>query len=178
MSFYVFEACNMFVGDDGPDNSKHLQIDTIKLPVLEENSQDHFAGGAIGEISVGNLGLKKLEITFKLKGFDPQVMSQFGLNGRNSLPYTIYGAIRDKKGGAPVEMKCVARGRLGKIESDELKRGDLIGHDHMIHEILHYEMWFANKEKYYYDWFASDWRVDGISANAEIRNILRIPGAA
>jgi P2 family phage contractile tail tube protein len=177
MSLFIFEAMNLMVGDDGNDNSKHLNLDSVKLPTLEETSQDHNPGGGIGEISIGNLGLKKLEVTFKIKGFDPQIMSQFGLGGANSLPYTCYGAIRDKKGGSLIEVKAVMRGRLGKLESDELKRGDLIGHDHMIHEITHYELWWNQKEKYYYDFFASDWRVDGVSANADQRAILRIPGA-
>ena len=168
----------LFVGDDGNDNSKHLNIESVKLPTLEEASQEHNAGGAIGAITIGSLGLKALEVSFKVKGFDPQIMSQFGLGGSNSLPYTCYGAIRDKKGGGLIELKVVMRGRLGKMDSDELKRGDLVGHDHMIHEITHYEMWWNQREKYYYDWLASDWRVDGVSQNADVRQILRIPGAS
>lgn len=178
MSLYIHEAVTLFVGDDGINNSKHLSLESIKLPTLEENSSNHFAGGAIGEISIGNLGLKALEVSFKVKGFDPQIMSQFGLGGSNSLPFTCYGAIRDKKGGGLVELKVIMRGRLGRLDSDELRRADLIGHDHMIHEIMHYEMWWGQKEKYYYDFFASDWRVDGVSQNSDVRAMLRVPGAS
>lgn len=177
MPIFIQEATNLFVGDDGPNNSKHLILDTLKLPTFEEKSQAHFAGGAIGEIMVGNLGLNALELTFGVKSYDPQIMSQFGLNSRRRLPYTIYGAIRDLQGGNMVELKCVLQGRIQKLEGDDLKRGEIIGHNHTIQEILHYEVFFDQKEKFYYDHFTSDWRVDGVSQNSDIRNVLRIPGA-
>lgn len=177
MPLIIQEAVNLFVGDDGPGNGKHLNLVSIKLPSLEERSQDHFAGGAIGEISIGGLGLNKLESTFKIVGFDPQVMSAFGLNARQSLPFTCYGGLRDKQGGRLIEIKAIMQGRLGKIEPDETRRGELMGHDHMIHEILRYQLWYDNKEKYFYDFFTAEWRVDGVSQNADLRNILRISGA-
>jgi hypothetical protein len=178
MPLFIQEAMNLFVGDNGPDNSKHLILETVKLPTLEETGQDYIPGGGIGEIAVGGLGLKKLESTFKIKGYDPQVMSQFGLGSRGRLPYTFYGAIRDKKGNRAIELKVIMEGRLAKIEGDDLQRSELIGHDHMIHEIWHYECYWDKKEKYYYDFLGSDWRVDGVSQNDDIRNILRIPGAS
>src|SRR3954469_8749499 len=109
---------NLWVSDDGPNNSKHLTLDGMKLPTLEEISEAYHAGGAIGEIDVGGLGLKKLEITFKIKGYDPQIMSQFGLGSRGRMPYTAYGLIRDKKSNAAIELKAVAWARLGKMEGD------------------------------------------------------------
>lgn len=172
----IQEAMTLFVGDDGPNNGKHLNLTSIKLPTLEEKSTDHFAGGAIGEISISGLGLSKLESTFKISGYDPQSMSQFGLGSKQQLPFTVYGALRDKQGGNLIELKCIMRGRMTKLEGDESRRGDLLGHDHTIMDIYHYELWYDKKEKYYYDFFTSDWRVDGISQNADVRNILRIGG--
>lgn len=178
MPLLIQEAVNLFVGDDGQNNSKHLTLSTIKLPTLEEKSQAHFAGGAIGEINIGGLGLNALECTFGIKGYDPQIMSQFGLGQRRNLNYTIYGAVRDLQGNRPVELKAVIQGRLARLEGDDMTRGELVGHNHMIHEIMHYALTFDGKEKYYYDFFTSDWRVDGQSQNADVRNILRIPGAS
>ncbi|ACI92724.1 putative phage major tail tube protein [Afipia carboxidovorans OM5] len=172
----IHEAGALFVGDDGPDNGKHVNLLTIKLPTLEEKTSTHFAGGAIGEISVGGLGLSPLEATFKLAGYDPQTMSQFGLGAAGSRPYTYYGALRDKQGGRVIELKSIMYGRLTKIEGDEYQRGDLLGHDHAISEILRYQVYYDGKEKYFYDFFNSDWRVDGVSQNADVRNILRIGG--
>lgn len=172
----IHEAGNLFVGDDAPNNGKHLNLQTIKLPTLEEKTVDHFAGGAIGEISIGGMGLSKLESTFKVAGYDPQIMSQFGLGSYESLPFTYYGALRDKQGGRLIELKVIMFGRLTKIDGDEHQRGDLLGHDHAISEILKYSVFYDGKEKYWYDWNTSDWRVDGVSPMADRRNILRIGG--
>jgi P2 family phage contractile tail tube protein len=180
MNGYIFEGVNMFVGDDGPDNSKHLTLESVKLPDLEETSQEHFGGGAVGAIMVGGLGLKALEVGFKCKGFDPQLKSHFGLGAasKRRIPFTIYGAYRDLQGGDVLEMKAIAEGRLASIAGDDMKRGELQGFDYKITEILRYRMYFGNKEKLFYDYFNSEWRVDGVSQNAEVNNILRIPTSA
>lgn len=177
MALFIQEAVNLFVGDSGPDNSKHLTLESIKLPSLEEVTQSYTPGGSIGEIKVSGFGLKALESTFKVKGYDPQIMSQFGMNSRGRMPFTVYGAIRDKKGNGYVELKAVMEGRLIKIDGDDLQRAELAGHDHAIDEIWHYELHWAGKEKYYYDFLSSEWRVDGVSQDSARRNILRIPGA-
>jgi P2 family phage contractile tail tube protein len=109
---FFHEATNLFVGDNGPNNSKHLSLESVKLPTLEEITADHHAGGAIGAVKIGGLGLNALEVSFKIKGYDPQIMSQFGLGNRGRLPFTIYGAVRDKKAGRLVELKAVLEGRL------------------------------------------------------------------
>lgn len=174
MPLYIQEGVNLFVGDDGPDNNKKLNLLSIKLPTMEEIGQTHHAGGAIGEVEVGGLGLKALQATFKVAGYDPQIMSQFGLGRKGRLPYTCYGLIRDKKNNSAVEVKAVMHGRLGRVEGDDFKRGDLLGHDHMLHEIWRYEVTFNKKEVYFYDFLTSDWRVEGVDQYREESAILRL----
>lgn len=178
MALFINEAINLFVGDNGPDNSKHLVLESIKLPTLEETTQNYTPGGGIGEIKVSGFGLKPLESTFKIKGFDPQIMKEFGIGTRGRMPFTVYGAIRDKKGNKAVELRVVMEGRIVKLDGNDLQRAELADHDHAIDEIWHYECYWDKKELYYYDFLTSDWRVDGVSQNSDIRNILRIPGAS
>jgi phage tail tube protein FII len=175
MPLLIQEAANLYVGDDTPNANKRNNLTSLKLPTLEEISASHHAGGAIGEIEVGGLGLRALQLTFKLAGHDPQVQSQFGLGQRGRQPFTTYGLIRDKGiSNRAIEVKAIAWGRLGRIEGDEFTRGDsLLGHDHMVHEILRYGVWFDGAEKYYYDWETGTWRVDGVDQNADERSILR-----
>jgi P2 family phage contractile tail tube protein len=175
MPLFIQEGTNLYVGDDAPNSNKRNNIASIKLPTLEEISSVHHAGGAIGAIAVGGLGLSPLEATFKLAGYDPQVQSQFGRRDRGSIPFTSYGLIREKGiSNRAIEVKAIMWGRLGRIEGDEFTRGEsLMGHDHTIHEILRYGMWWDGQEKYYYDWETGVWRVDGIDQNAEERSILR-----
>jgi P2 family phage contractile tail tube protein len=175
MPLIIQEGVNLFLGDNPPNNSKHLNLEGVRLPDLEEMTQNFHPGGGVGQIEVGGMGLKALELTFKLKGWDPQAMSQFGLGSPSQIPYTIYGVARDKNGNVPLEVKAIVRGRMTKLTADEIKRGDLMGHDFAIKEVLHYELYFDKLEKYWYDFLGSDWRVDGVSQNSVENSILRIP---
>ena len=171
---YVMEAANLFCGDHDPTASKHLTLAELRLPPLQEIYQDHHAGGARVAIEVA-LGIQKLEPTFKLNGWDPDLLVQFGLGAGQSRMFTAYGVIRDKRTGIATEAKAIMQGRLGRIEPDAFQRGELQGHEYGINEVVHYELWFADKEKIFWDFFGGDWRLDGVSQNADERQILRIP---
>jgi len=175
MPLLIQEGTNLYVGDDAPNANKRNNLSSIQLPTMEEISSTHHAGGAIGEIEVGGLGLKAFQATFKVAGWDPQIMSQFGLGTRGRIPYTSYGLIRDKGiSNRAIEVKAIMWGRLGKIEGEAFERGDkILGHDHMIHEILRYIVYFDKQEKWYYDWETGTWRVDGVDQNQDERDILR-----
>jgi len=175
-TLYIPEALNIFVGSSA-DSSKHLSITSNTLPVLEEKTAEHHAGGSIGAIEIGGLGLQALTQGFNLSGYDPQVMSEFGSIGAASNTFTTYGVIRDKQGNAPIELKAVVWGRLTKLEMSEFKRGDLASQTHQIKEVVRYQLFWNGAEKYYYDFYGSIWRIDGIDQNQAVNSILRIPSA-
>lgn len=164
---YVQEAFNLYVGNDDADSSKKLLIANLQLPDMEEITQEHHPGGAIGAIEVGGLGHKALMSKFKSTGWDPQTASQFGIGARTQYPYTAKALARNKNGGRAIGVKAVMWGRLTKVSPNDMKRGDLMGHDHEIKEITHYELYFDGAEKFYWDFFASIWRVDGIVQNQD-----------
>ena len=60
-NLYVWDAANLYCGDEDPTKSKHLTLQNLRLPTLEEIFQDHHAGGARVAIEV-DLGIKKLEL--------------------------------------------------------------------------------------------------------------------
>ena len=173
-SVIIWEAANLFAGDDSPTNSKHLTLQNIQLWQPKEKTQEHHPGGAIGAITIGGLGFEPPEVTFKLVGADAQTKALFGLGANGTRPYTIYGALRDKNGGRLIERKVVVFGRLVEVGESEFKRGELIEQDHKIAEITHYELWENKSEVYYYDWFGSVWRVNGVNQLADINAMLRI----
>jgi P2 family phage contractile tail tube protein len=173
-TIYIMEAANLFCGDDDPTASKHLTLAEMKLPTLQEMYQDHHAGGSRVKIEVA-VGIEKLESTFKLNGWDPELLTKFGLGSATPRRFTAYGMIRDKRTGAAIESKAIIEGRLGKIDPDAFQRGELQGHEYGINEIVHYELWFGEQEKMYFDFYTTDWRLDGVSQNADERRILRIP---
>ncbi|MBY0401805.1 phage major tail tube protein [Myxococcota bacterium] len=172
-TIHLMEAANLFCGDHDPTASKHLTLTELQLPNLQEMYQDHHAGGSKVQIEVA-VGIQKLEPTFKLTGWDPDLLTQFGLGSGRTKVFTAYGVIRNKRTGEAIEAKAVMEGRLGKVEAEAFSRGEMQSHDYAINEVVHYELWFGGREKLFWDFFSSDWRLDGVSQNADERRILRI----
>jgi P2 family phage contractile tail tube protein len=173
-SVIIWEAANLYAGDNGPNNSKHLTLQSIQLPQLKEKHEAHLPGGAVGAISIGMMSLESLEVSFKLTGSDSQTKAQFGLGSTGSQFYTIYGVLRDKNGGRAIERKAIVKGRLVECGEAEFSRGKLTTQDHKIAEITHYELYEDKAEVYYYDFFSSIWRVSGADQRADVNAILRI----
>jgi uncharacterized protein len=175
-TLYIIDAMNLFCGVVDPTASKHLSLQGVKLPSLEETMKEHEPGGGHVGIEIP-VGVGKLEIEFKIVGFDPQMVTQFGLNSRVSHLYTMYGAIIDRRSGKAVELKAIAEGRLSKLTQEEFKRGDLSNQDCKISGLTHYEVWFDGKEQLYWDFFTNAWRVNGVDEMSAINSILRVPNS-
>lgn len=173
-TIFVPEALNIFVTDTGPDNSKHLKITDTTLPKLTEKTIEHHPGGGIGAIQIGGLGIDPLEAAFKLVGIDPQSLAQFGLGGSGQVPYTIYGAVRDKQTGVAVELKATIWGRLTEVDHGTWKRGVAAEQTHKIQEITRYALYWNKAELYYYDFYNSTWRVNSVDQVSDVNAILRI----
>jgi P2 family phage contractile tail tube protein len=174
---YIQTAANLFCGDHDPTKSKHLTLEEMRVPALEENFADHTPGGALVGVEFA-VGVKKFEAGFKLKGFDPDLMSEFGLGSKVRNVFTSYGVIVDKRTGRSIESKAIIQARLGRVTPDAFSRGNLAGCDYSMNEIVNYQFHFDGKEKFYWDFFTNEFRVDGVDQNREENNILRITGAA
>jgi len=172
--FYIMENVNLFCGDDDPSTSKYLTIETLKLPDLQRTTANHNAGGVRGPNVNWVVGMEALKPTFKLKGFDEQLLGQFGLGANDLLKYTAYGALRNRMDGSYVEVKAIMQGTLTKIAPDQFQRNEIMGHDHEIDQMIHYELWFNGLEKIYWDWLTNTFRTGGVDQNAQVNKILRI----
>lgn len=173
-NLFIMEAANLFCGDHDPSASKHLTLSEMQLPALQEMFQDHHAGGSRVQIEIP-VGIQKLEPSFKLAGWDFDLLSQFGLGSTASRMFTAYGVIRDKRSGSAVQSKAIMEGRLGKIEAEAFKRGELQSHDYAINGVTHYELQIGGVEKLYWDFFSAEWRVDGVRQNADEATMLNLP---
>jgi P2 family phage contractile tail tube protein len=175
MTLLIVEAANLFCGSHDPVNSKHLALQELKLlTTLEADYQDHRPGGSRVDIEI-EVGIKKFTPTFKLVGFDPALVAQFGLNSPNKQIYTAYAEIKDRRTGTSAEYRAVMEGRLGKIEADVFKRGDLAATEYAINEMSHYEVFYNNQELVFWDFWTNAWRVNGVDQNASTNSILRVP---
>lgn len=172
---YVQQGMNLMVGDDGPDNSKDLILNSVEIPAMEEITATHLAGGANAEIEIGTRALKALTCSFKTTGYDPQTAVKFGIGSGDIIPYTFYADVKNKNGGANVQVKAVMRGTLTMVKPDSSERSKLLSHDHAIKEIFHYELYFGKQEIYFWDFFARIWRVNGVVQNQSTLTNLAIP---
>jgi len=173
----MMEEVNLFCGDHDPSASKHLTLTEIKLPALQEKFVEHHGGGARVAIEV-NVGIEKLECTFKLNGFDPDLLVMFGLNTKMKNIFTAYGVVRDKRTGAATEAKAIIEARLGKAENSALSRGSITEGDYALNEITHYELWHDGNPKVVWDFFENRWEIDGVDENADVNRILRITSSS
>jgi P2 family phage contractile tail tube protein len=151
MSLFVMDMATIMVGDDNPNNLNHLTIESITLPVMSEKTVDHAAGGAVMEIKIGMSMLEALELSFKMKGLNPSVAVKFGMGQLVRLNYTIFGNVRDVLEDRLIPARVKVRGRMVKLDQGEFSRESGVSEDYMINEILKYEAYFDNQEKFYFD---------------------------
>lgn len=176
MSYLLIQqGMNLVVGDDGPDNSKDLILNSIEIPSMEEMTATHLAGGARAEVEINLKTMKALSASFKTNGYDPQTAKKFGVGTGETIPYTFYADVVNKNGGAKMQVRAVMRGSLSMVKSDSSERSKLLSHDHKISEIFHYELYYGQDEIYFWDFFARIWRVNGVVQNQSQLTNLAIP---
>jgi uncharacterized protein len=175
-TLYVMEAANIFCGDADPSLSHHLDIRNVKLPELVENFVDHAPGGAPWAIEI-DTHINRLEATFDLAGWDANVMSilaSWSLPNRN---FTVWGVIRDRQSGTPLEGQAIIQGRLGRVNPQPWRRGELQHHEYSIRSITGYQLTLNQVQIYNWNFFTNQLVIGGVDMNADTNTILKIPAA-
>ena len=145
----ILEAANLFIGE-GDGGGLHLVLAELKLPNVQENYQDHQAGGALFSIEV-DMFIERLDAGFLLAGWQPDILR---LQTREELQtFTAYGLLRNKQTNEAQELKAILRGRLGKIDPQVFTRGNLQHLEFAIRAIVYYELSIDQQEVYKFDWF-------------------------
>jgi P2 family phage contractile tail tube protein len=173
-NIFILEAANLYCGDFDTSLSQHLTISELKLPNVEENYVDHQAGGSPFTIEVDTI-LQRLEATFVLVGWSPEVATMIGSWEVAQNVFTAYGVVRDRRSGDAIEAKAIMGGRLGRANPANWTRGGLQHWEYSIRAITHYELYLEGNEMYFYDFFLNTMRMGGVDRNADINRILRIP---
>lgn len=188
---YVMESVNLICGDSGteaaPGKSTHLTIAELKLPGMEENYVDFLPGGAPIAMEVPT-HINRLEASFNLNGWQPEVMGLIAQSDISLQRFTAYGLIRDRRTGEACQSVAIMWGRLGRVNPTNFRKGDLQMYEYSIRSIIHYQLLMSlakgqtPSEIYYWDFFSSQFRVtvNGVSTNVneDMINILAIPNTA
>lgn len=173
-SIFILEAANIFCGDQDPSLSQHLTITDHKLPKMELATVDHSAGGAPMTIEIDTI-LQKLESTFTLAGWSPEVATLIASWEQQHNTFTSYGVIRDRRSGIAIEAKAIIGGKLGLADPANFTRGAAQSWAYAIRAITSYQLYVDQAEVYWWDFFLNTLRVGGVDRTEERNRILRIP---
>lgn len=191
-TIYTMESVNLLVGTIlggtvAPGYSTHLTIQELKLPAMEEAYVDHMPGGAPVSIEI-MMHVNKLESTFNLAGFNPDIMRVLGTANMAMQVFTANGLIRDRRSGQALAAQAIMVGRLGRVNPTAFRKGDLMSHEYSIRSIIKYSLHMQEiageggsgdlKQIYNWDFFTSDFYVGDINLNTEMINTLGIPTVA
>ncbi|CDX55870.1 Phage major tail tube protein [Mesorhizobium plurifarium] len=170
----LLEQVNLFVGDQDPEDSNHIKLQSLGLPTLEQVTVAHLGGGAPGEVEFGMNAIKALQPTFKFAGFAKSSYRAMGVGTNQPMNFTGYGVLKNKQTGDAFQAKTVIRGIVSRIAPDAFDRSSAFGHDHQIGEVTHYELSVDNEEWFYWDYFTTRRRQFGVDELTKARVLLGI----
>ena len=174
--FFIWEAANIYLGDEDPGASNHLTILDLQLPGMAQTMIDYTPGGAVVAIDFATTMLMKQSITFKLAGMDPDRMTKIGMGSNALQNYTIYGSVRSKRNNKIHQAVAVAHGIIVSITPSGFSRGSGVDLDFAIGSIDRYSFNMDGKSIYKLDFWNNEYIVNGISQTAEQNRALAIPG--
>lgn len=161
---YIMQAAALFAGDEDPNNAHYLDLTSVKLPMLQENSTDHKPGGGAMGIKIGMGQTEALSLSFKIKGMTPDLLVQYGIGLPRRRKYTIRGSVLDFAANIEIPALAIAEGRILKADMSEFSQDNGVDTDYEVHELAHYELWIGGKEIYYLNYRAgpAGVRINGI----------------
>lgn len=95
-------------------------------PTVFEILTEAIRGGGMDSEDDVDMGMAPLEVTFKMNGYDLEVMSLWGLGQGSTVPLTARGWLQDEDGvNTPIIHNMT--GRITKMEQETWKAGERSG---------------------------------------------------
>lgn len=162
----IVRGFTLYVNDN---TNLALDIETMKLPTLEEITETFQPGGGDLEIDVSGLGTKALSLQFKLKSHTPDTLALFG--GAPGVRHAFTGKklVISEEDGSEHEHAIDVRGRIAKLEGEELAAGKATGYDHEIKSIWQYTEFYDGRVMHRFNFKLGGWDV----RNFEPVNVAR-----
>lgn len=160
---YILRNCMLWT--DG--NLQLGQISDVSPPVPTVKTEEMRNAGMVLPIKV-HLGYEALEFSFKMPGFDPDVLALFGLEPGTETPFMITGATIDEDGTEHSSVLTI-RGMLTAGDPGNWKPGDMAENSYTV-QVRYYKLEIDDVEIYEADQF--DFKVRGVSQNAKVRRSL------
>lgn len=121
------------------------RIDEIILPALNRKVEEYQGGGMVGPVDV-DLGQEKIDLDWTVKGFDLQVMKQYGYVGVAGVALRFAGAYQEDENCTVKAVEISVRGRHTAIESGTAKKGDTNANTKIKSNLSYYKLSVDNEE--------------------------------
>ncbi len=115
----ILKNLNLFVDGRGYAG----KVTDIELPKLTMKTSEYRAGGMDAPIEV-EMGMEKLETSFTLNGYDPSVLSLFGLAPGQRKSLTLKGSLMDEATGIEKPISINLRGMMREVDMGTWKPGE------------------------------------------------------
>ncbi|QDC00375.1 phage major tail tube protein [Mesorhizobium sp. 8] len=163
MPRYILRNCTVFADRV----SKIGQASEITLPVPTEKVEEMRNAGMVMPIDIP-MGYEKMESSFKLSGFDPQVIQLFGLSVGVEREFMVTGALAHED-GTIINATAYIRGRLIKNDHGSWKPGEAGENDFQI-TLRYYRLEIDGRTVIEASPF--DVSIGGVSQTSSIRSAL------
>lgn len=97
------------------------RAEEVSPPKLSIKTEELRAGGMDAPISI-DMGMEKLEASFSLVEYDPEILKQFGVVSGNAVQLTLRGALTDDETTSPMIIKL--QGMFTEVDMGKFKAGD------------------------------------------------------
>jgi hypothetical protein len=91
------------------------EVEELKLPVFEIQTEEYRGGGMDAAADL-DLGMKKLDVNFKMFSTDAQIISVFGLAPGNLVTLDFYGHLASELTGSTTRVWCNTFVMLTKVD--------------------------------------------------------------
>lgn len=145
------------------------QTSEIGFPELKRKTEEVFNAGMEVPIDVA-MGYEKIENSFKMTGFDPEILKLFGLSIGTETEYMATAANVDDD-GTTHSMVAYFRGMITEVNPDHHKRGDKTELEYKM-SFRYYKLEIDGQPIYEIDPF--EVKIGGVSQTAGIRRAMLV----
>ncbi len=170
MTLRIVRGFTLYVNDE---TNLALDIETLKLPALEEITETFQPGGSDMEIEIAGLGVKAFNMPFKLKSHTPETIGLFAGAPGARHNFTGKKLVISEEDGTEHEHAIDVTGRLAKIEGEQLAAGKATGYDHEIKSIWTYTEFWDSRVMHRFNFKKGGWDVRNfVPVNEGRRRVL------
>ena len=162
----IMKNFNLFVDGRGYAG----RAEEVSPPKLSIKTEELRAGGMDAPAAV-DMGMEKLEASFSLVEYDPELIKQFGLVSGNGVQLTLRGALVDDTTTTP--MVIGLRGMFTEVDMGKFKAGDKASMQCSV-ACRYYSLEIGGKKLVEIDVDNMTRVIDGVDKLAEVRAALGI----